>query len=135
MQNAKCRIGGIAYANIKKFMPKAYLHFAFCILHFALNQVSFSYFYCLSQLRKPSRFTAGDKDLTFYDLIQDEILPAGIQLGKDIVQQQHRLFAPFSAHEFPLGQFQTDGRGAGLALGAVGLQIDTGQGILFNINS
>ena len=77
-----------------------------------------------AQLREPSGLAAGDEDLAGDDLVQDEVLPAGIQLGKDIVQKEHRLLAEFPRHQLPLGQLQADRGGAGLALGAVGLQVD-----------
>ena len=82
----------------------------------------------LSQFGESSRFAAGDEDLTGNDLVQHEILPSGIQLRENVVQQQNGFFSPFPAHQFPLGQLQADGAGAGLPLGAVGLQVDLRQG-------
>ena len=80
------------------------------------------------QLGKPARFAAGDKDLAGGDLVQHEILPLFVQLGQDIVQQQQGLFAKLPLHELSLGQLQADGCGAGLALRAIGLQINAGKG-------
>ena len=81
-----------------------------------------------TQLGKPSGFAAGDEHLTGNDLVQHKILPSLIQLRQNIVQQQHRLLAPFSCHQLPLGQLQTNGRRAGLTLRSVGFQIDSRKG-------
>ena len=43
-------------------------------------------FHGFSQFCKPSRLAAGDEHLAGDDLVQDEILPSGIQLAEDIVQ-------------------------------------------------
>ena len=105
-------------------MPKAYLHFAFSILHSALNYFSFFYFNRFSQLGKPAGLAAGDEHLSRNDLIQYKILPSLIQLRQNVIQQKNRLFAPFSCHQLPLGKFQGNGRRPGLTLRAVGLQVD-----------
>ena len=84
--------------------------------------------YGLAQLRESSGLAAGDEHLTGHDLVQDEFLPSGIQLGKDIVQQEHRLFAELPGHQLPLGKLQADGGGTGLTLGAVCLQVDPRKG-------
>ena len=57
-----------------------------------------------AQFGKPARFAAGDEHLAGNDLVQHKVLPAGVQFGKHIVQQQYGLFAPFPAHELPLGK-------------------------------
>ena len=89
---------------------------------------SLLYLNCLSHFGKPSRFAAGDEHLPGDDLVQHKVLPPGVQLGQNIVQQQHRLLAPLSAHQLPLRQLQADGRRPGLTLRAVGLQVNAGEG-------
>ena len=60
-------------------------------------------------------------------MVQHKVLPPGVQLGQNIVQQQHRLLAPLSAHQLPLRQLQADGCRPGLTLRAVGLQVNAGE--------
>ena len=69
-----------------------------------LFYLAFAYLDGFAQFRESSRFAAGDEDLAGDDLVQDEVLSSGIQLGKDIIQQQHRLLAPFPAHKLPLSK-------------------------------
>ena len=82
----------------------------------------------LAQFGEPARLTAGDEHLTGDNLIENKVLPSLIQFRQNIIQQQHRFFTPFPGHQFPLGQLQRDGGGAGLTLGAVGFQIDARKG-------
>ena len=82
----------------------------------------------LAQLCEAAGFAAGDEHLAGDDLVENEVLAALVQFGQNIVQEQHGLFTHFPAHELPLGQLQGDGRGAGLSLGAVGFQVDAGEG-------
>ena len=96
-------------------------------MHSALNYFSFFNLNGLAQFGESARFAAGDEHLSGDDLIQDEILPSLVKLREHIIQQKNRLFAPFPRHQLPLGKLQTDGRRAGLALRAVGLQIDAGK--------
>ena len=51
-----------------------------------LNQPSLFDFHGFSQFGESARFAAGDEHLAGDDLVQDEILPAGIQLAEDVVQ-------------------------------------------------
>ena len=64
------------------------------------------------------------------NLVQHKVLPARVQLGQHIVQQQHGDFPGLAGHKLPLGQLQADGSGTGLALGTVGFQGHTGKGYI-----
>ena len=44
-------------------------------------------------LGQPVILTAGDEHLSPRDAVENELLPAGIQLTENVIQQQHRVFA------------------------------------------
>ena len=60
---------------------------------------------------------AGDEGLAAADAVQNEFLPAWVQLAQNIIQQQNRVFPAFLQVDFPLRQLQGQGRRPGLALG------------------
>ena len=53
-------------------------------------------------------------------MVEDEVLPRGVQLGEHVVQQQNRLFSGVSSQKLALGELQTDRGGARLSLRAEG---------------
>ena len=91
------------------------------IVHY---QLSIFYHGDLADFREFICLTAGNKHLTGFDLIQNKILTAGVQLRQHIVQQQHRFFSGVVPENFPLGQLQGNGRRPGLPLRTKGLQTD-----------
>lgn len=64
--------------------------------------------------RQPIIFAAGNEHLSPRDAVENELLPAGIQLTENVIQQQHRVFAGGVLVDFPLRQLQRQSRGAGL---------------------
>ena len=65
---------------------------------------------------QPVLLTAGDKDLTAGDAVEDKFLPAGVQLGEHIVEQEDGRKARQLAENVALSEFEGERRGAGLAL-------------------
>ena len=76
---------------------------------------------CFSDFGHAPDLAAGDKDLAAGDPAQHERLPPRVQLGKHVVQQQHRPFARLLKKNLPAGQFQRQRRRAGLSLRGKGL--------------
>ena len=68
------------------------------------------------QLRQPVVLAAGDEYLPAPDAVQYKLLPSGVQLGKHIVQQQHRILPGVLLKDFPGRQLQGESRRPGLAL-------------------
>ena len=62
---------------------------------------------------------AGHKRLTVGHDVQQPCLPAGIQLGKHIVEQQHRPFSAQRANQFDLAEFERESNRPLLSLRAV----------------
>jgi hypothetical protein len=67
-----------------------------------------------------------DKDLvaTFQQPFLQVSLSLGVELGKDIVQEDHWLLPALLLEPFNLGQFQCDGSGALLSSGTVDSHVD-----------
>ncbi|CAN3974300.1 Stp1/IreP family PP2C-type Ser/Thr phosphatase, partial [Dysosmobacter welbionis] len=78
--------------------------------------------------RQPIIFAAGNEHLSPRDAVENELLPAGIQLTENVIQQQHRVFAGGVLVDFPLRQLQRQSRGAGLTLGRVGFGLPAVDG-------
>jgi len=76
--------------------------------------------------RKRARFDRGDDDLPLSGNLPQEGRPTlGIELGKDVVQQEHRPLARATGHHRGLGQLQAhDGRPL-LTLRAIGARLTT----------
>ena len=66
--------------------------------------------------RQPIIFAAGNEHLPPRDAVENELLPAGIQLTENVIQQQHRVFAGGVLVDFPLRQLQRQGSRPGLPL-------------------
>lgn len=65
---------------------------------------------------QPVLLAAGDEDLTAGDAVEDKFLPAGVQLGEHIVEQEDGRKARQLAENVALGEFEGERRGAGLSL-------------------
>ena len=63
---------------------------------------------------QPVLLAAGDEDLTAGDAVEDKFLPAGVQLGEHIVEQEDGRKARQLAENVALGEFEGERRGAGL---------------------
>ena len=55
-----------------------------------------------TDLRQPVKLAAGDQHLAGRDLIENKVLPAGVQLREHIVEQQNRLLARITAKKLAL---------------------------------
>ena len=65
---------------------------------------------------QPVLLAAGDEDLTAGDAVEDKFLPAGVQLGEHIVEQEDGRKARQLAENVALSKLEGERRGAGLAL-------------------
>ena len=65
---------------------------------------------------QPVLLAAGDEDLAAGDAVEDKFLPAGVQLGEHIVEQEDGRKARQLAENVALGEFEGERCGAGLAL-------------------
>lgn len=65
---------------------------------------------------QPVLLAAGDEDLAAGDAVEDKFLPAGVQLGEHIVEQEDGRKARQLAENIALGEFEGERRGAGLSL-------------------
>lgn len=65
---------------------------------------------------QPVLLAAGDENLAAGDAVEDKFLPAGVQLGEHIVEQEDGRKARQLAENVALGEFEGERRGAGLTL-------------------
>ena len=62
--------------------------------------------------------TAGDAHLPAVDVVEDVVLPAGVQFGHNVVEQRDGLLAGQRADDEAFGHFEAQSAGPLLALGA-----------------